>query len=474
VETVRQVVEGVVRARNMRRPGFVALAVLWLGPLSAIAADKPRLVVLTDIGEDPDDQQSLTRLLVHANEFDIEGLIATASGTPGKKEPEVVRPHLIRQIVEAYGKVQPNLRKHHPDFPEAKVLLDRVQAGSPKRGMESVGAGKDTDGSHWIISVVDRADDRPVNVTVWGGPTELAQALWRVRNDRTPDQLKAFVRKLRVYSIGHQDDTGPWIIKEFPDLFYVLSKAPEGRDKREGGYRGMYLGGDESLTSREWVDRHVRKDHGPLGALYPVTGMWTAPNPHATLKEGDTPSWFYFLPVGLGDPAQPTWGGWGGRFKHVVGGRFEDSRDTVNGITDARATVWRWRPAYQNEFAARMDWCVKAPKDSNHPPVPAIEGFPADVSGRSVALFPRAGERFDLSATGSTDPDANKLSYRWFVYREAGTYDGNVKLDGTDKKDATVNVPANAKEKTIHVVLEVTDDGSPALTRYRRAILKVR
>lgn len=454
----------------MRWWHVIAPAVLGLASLTAFGADKPRLVVLTDIGEDPDDQQSMIRLMVHANEFEIEGLIASASGTPGKKEPEVVRPHLIREIVEAYGKVQPNLRKHHPDFPEAKLLLDRIKAGNPKRGVQSLGAGKDTDGSNRIISVVDRADGRPVHVTIWGGPTELAQALWRVRNGRTPEQVRAFVRKLRVYSIGHQDDTGPWINKEFPDLFYILSKAPEGRDKREGGYRGMYLGGDESLTSREWVDRHIRKDHGPLGALYP-TGTWTAPNPHGTLKEGDTPSWFYFLPTGLSDPAHPEWGSWGGRFKPAAGGRYEDARDTVNGITDARATVWRWRPVFQNEFAGRMEWCVKGPKEANHPPVAVINN---DTTGKALMLEAKAGDQVRLSAAGSTDPDGDALSYRWFVYREAGTYDGDAKLEGADKAEAVLRVPPDAITKSIHLVLEVTDGGSPPLTRYRRAIVAVR
>src|SRR6516162_7352051 len=129
----------------------LALSLLFavLGSLSA-AADKPRLVVLTDIGEDPDDQQSMIRLMVHANEFDIEGLIASASGTPGKKGPEVVRPQLIREIVEAYGKVQPNLVRHRPDFPEAKTLLERIKAGNPVRGTASLGDDKDTDGSKWI------------------------------------------------------------------------------------------------------------------------------------------------------------------------------------------------------------------------------------------------------------------------------------------------------------------------------------
>jgi Protein of unknown function (DUF1593) len=450
---------------------IAALGLAFLFLINASAADKPRLVVLTDIGEDPDDQQSLIRLMVHANEFEIEGLIASASGTPGKKEPEVVRPHLIREIVEAYGKVQPNLVKHHPDFPEARTLLDRVKSGNPKRGVGSLGEGKDTDGSNWIIRVVDRVDERPVNVVIWGGPTELAQALWRVRNDRTPEQLKAFLNKLRVFAIGHQDDTGPWIIKELPGLFYILSKAPDGRDKREGAYRGMYLGGDESLTSRAWVDSHVRKDHGPLGALYPVTGMWTAPNPHSTLKEGDTPSWLYFLTFGPGDAAHPEWGSWGGRFRHVAGGRYEDARDTVNGVTDARATVWRWRPAFQNEFAARMDWCVKSPKQANHAPV---AGFRKDVSGKVVTLDAKPGDRVRLLAAGSTDPDGDALSYRWFAYHEAGTYPGEAMVDDAEKEEATLSVPADAVGKSIQVVLEVTDAGSPPLTRYRRIVIDVR
>jgi len=450
---------------------IAALSLTFLLLSNAVAADKPRLLVLTDIGEDPDDQQSMIRLMVHTNECETEGLIASASGTPGKKGPEVVRPQLIREIVEAYGKVQPNLVKHHPDFPEARTLLGRIKSGNPKRGVGSLGEGKDTEGSNWIIRVGDRADDRPLNIVIWGGPTELAQALWRVRNDRTPDQVKASLKKLRVYSIGHQDDTGPWINKEFPDLFYILSKAPEGRDKREGAYRGMYLGGDESLTSRAWVDSHVREEHGPLGALYPVIGMWTAPNPHATLKEGDTPSWLYFLPIGLSDPAQPTWGSWGGRFRHAAGGRFEDARDAVDGVTDARATVWRWRPAFQSEFAARMDWCVKSPKEANHPPVAA---FRKDVSGKVITLDAKPGDRVKLSAAGSSDPDGDALSFRWFVYREAGSYAGDAKLEWADKEDSTLQVPADAAGKSVHVVLEVIDSGLPPLTRYRRIVINVR
>lgn len=49
---------------------------------------KPRLLVLTDIGGDPDDQQLMIRLMTYANEFEIEGLIASATGTPGEVKEE--------------------------------------------------------------------------------------------------------------------------------------------------------------------------------------------------------------------------------------------------------------------------------------------------------------------------------------------------------------------------------------------------
>jgi hypothetical protein len=238
---------------------------------------------------------------------------------------------------------------------------------------------------------------------------------------------------------------------------------------REGAYRGMYLGGDESLTSREWVDAHVRKDRGPLGALYP-TKTWTAPNPHSCLKEGDTPSWLYFLPTGLSDPAHPEWGCWGGRFRPVGGGLYRDATDTVGKVTDARATVWRWRPAFQADFAARMAWCVSPARGANHPPLPVLNG---DKGGGVMELQARPGEAVKLTAAGSSDPDGDRLSFRWFVYPEAGTYARDVPLSDATAETTTLTVPAGAAGTTVHVILEVTDGGEPALTRYRRAVIRV-
>ena len=140
---------------------------------------------------------------------------------------------------------------------------------------------------------------------------------------------------------------------EFPGMFYILSKAPAGRDRREGTFRGMYLGGDMALTSRVWIDANVRNT-GPLGALYPIKTS-TAPNPHACLKEGDTPSWFFFLPAGGNDPADPSKPGWGGTYQLAPDGWYRDL-PAEDGV-DPRESVSRWRADFQRDFARRMGWC---------------------------------------------------------------------------------------------------------------------
>jgi hypothetical protein len=139
-------------------------------------------------------------------------------------------------------------------------------------------------------------------------------------------------------------------------------------------------------------------------------------------------------------------------------------------VTDARATVWRWRPAFQADFAARMAWCVKPAKGANHPPVPVLNGD----KGLGVAeLEARPGEKVKLSATGSSDPDGDRLSFCWFVYPEAGTYAKDVPLSDVTAETTALTLPADTAEKTVHVVLEVTDGGEPALTRYRRIVIGV-
>jgi hypothetical protein len=118
----------------------------------------------------------------------------------------------------------------------------------------------------------------------------------------------------------------------------------------------MYLTGDETLTSREWIEANVRS-RSPLGALYPIK-TYTAPNPHTCMKEGDAPSWLFFLPLGGNDPRDPTKPGWGGRYQLRPDGRWGDL-PAAPGF-DPRETVSRWRPDFQSDFAKRAVWAVPA------------------------------------------------------------------------------------------------------------------
>lgn len=331
------------------------MAAAVLSILEAAEPVRPKLLVLTDIGGDPDDQQSLIRLMLYANQFRIEGLIASASGTPGELKESVTRTDLIRKTVNAYGIVLPNLQQHETGWPTEQSVLSTIKAGNPLRGRSHIGSGHDTEGSKWIIRGVDNATQSdPLNITVWGGQTDLAQALWTVKNQRTPEAFQSFVKKIRVYDIADQDGIAHWMNKEFSGMFYILNKAPKGKDKRAASFRGMYLGGDESFTSREWIEAHIR-NKGPLGQLYP-TKTWTAPNPHACMKEGDTPSWFFFLPKGGNQPEDPTQPGWGGQFRKMPDGWYHDL-DAED--LDPRTTVSKWRPTFQKDFAKRMSWCLE-------------------------------------------------------------------------------------------------------------------
>ena len=433
---------------------------------------KNRLLVLTDITSlaagvrEPDDGQSLIRLLLYANQLDIEGLVAASNLGHG----QTTRPALIHQAIEAYAKVRPNLLAHDAAYPEAGALAACVHAGQPLAGpqvpvTESIGDNKDTDASRFIISLVDKADPRPLWVAVWGGTADLAQALWRTRQTRTTPQLAAFVAKLRVHAIGDQDSTGVWIKANFPDLFYIT---------RRYGIRGMYRGGDESLVSSAWVRANVL-GHGALGDLYPDYhggDIWGRVH---GIKEGDTPSFLGLIPNGLGDPSiegwQPNWGGWGGRFQKsdASGLRWEDATDKWPGMERDRdprmATVYRWRPAWQADFAARLDWCAQAPRTANHPPLAHIEG--------PLRRTAKPGEAIVLDARASRDPDGDALSFEWMVYREAGSFDGAVTIENATLSLARFVAPRVAKPSEVHVILTVRDNGTPPLRAYQRVIVTI-
>jgi hypothetical protein len=455
------------------------MVALWLG--SALAAEKPRVFVLTDIENEPDDAMSMVRFLVYANQWDVEGLVATTSVHQQKS----VAAWRIREIVDAYGKVRDSLELHEKGFPTAEALRTVIAEGRPDFGMHAVGKGMDSGGSELLIAAADRKDPRPLWVPVWGGPNVLAQALWKVRETRSDKQLRAFVAKLRVYTISDQDDSGPWIRKNFPGLFYIVSPGFHAVDSyRHATWTGISsrnaAGADYSIVDNAWLDTHIRAK-GPLGAQYPRVEY---------LMEGDTPSFLFLLNNGLNAPEHPDWGGWGGRYELYTPRMrkwfaepetrpiWSDAEDETQGVDGKRynnnqATIWRWRQAYQNDFEARMDWTVKPAADANHPPVAAL--------GHAAALGAKPGARVNLSARGSSDPDGDGLSYEWFYYPEAGTFTeaagrgARVAVEHAHEAEASFILPADFyRAGTLHFILAVTDDGTPALTRYRRVIVDVK
>jgi hypothetical protein len=480
---------------------------------------KSRVIVMTDIANEPDDQMSMVRFLVYANRFDVEGLVATTSTWMKNK----VRPDVLLTMLDAYATVQPNLLKHQPGFPAPAALKRVVVAGQPAYGMAAVGPDKPSAGADLILAAADRADARPLWVLAWGGANTLAQALLQARTTRTPAQLASLVSKLRVYAISDQDDAGPWLRREFPALHYiVMPSTPDGDQYYLATWTGISgdrfyknaPGADFTTFTDAWVNANIR-GKGPLGKLYPFP---------CCIHEGDTPAFLGLIDNGLASFMSPTYGGWGGRYvwrqfhgepraAWTQGGDSypgrDNSRDTITGsdgktYTSDQATVWRWRSAFQHDFAARMDWTIADVAQANHNPEVVVNGEP----GRAPLLLKAVvGTPVELDAAGTRDPDGHRLTYTWFFYPEAGTgipgrpvsAGGVVPVAGSAEAGAggippapaggprepdprvTVQNPNNAKATVVpraaglaHIILAVEDDGSPSLTAYRRIILEIR
>ena len=243
--------------------------------------------------------------------------------------------------------------------------------------------------------------------------------------------------------------------------------------------------------SNRWLAQHIQQGHGPLGAVYPdvAWGM-----------EGDTPSFLSLIPNGLNNPEHPDWGGWGGRYElykpdfanmkkgssgvpqvpetrdiwtdaadnytAFVHGEFGAAAkpDSTN-FNDNKVTIWRWREDFQNDFAARMNWCTKDYKNANHAPVPVVK--------QGEAITVRSGETFSLDGSASFDPDGDNFSLLWFDYPEAGTYKKPVKVFPVNYPGVSITAPEVDKTVTLHIILKVTDKGTPKLSGYKRIIATV-
>ncbi|KAL2841659.1 hypothetical protein BJX68DRAFT_271082 [Aspergillus pseudodeflectus] len=459
---------------------------------------KPRVFILTDITNEPDDAESFVRYLTYSNQFQTEGVVATTSTWLKNK----VAPENLHEIIDAYELVVDNLNSHaHPSspYPSAQEMRDLVRSGPPVYGMAAV----DDDiplspGGELLLERLQADNDQPLWVLIWGGSNVLAQVLYRIRDRPDAAQLRA---KLRVYAISDQDDTGAFIRLRWPEIFYICSVHGWSQYPNaawtgiSGEHTGEQGGPDGSKVTHEWIKDNIQI--GPLGAAYP-TFMF--------IPEGDTPTFLYLIQNGLGVPEEPSYGSWGGRYLPVnVGklgyprGHFADAADEVVGIDGRRfrsnrATIWRWRNTFQEDFAARMQWTLTGDFSKvNHHPVILINGEAPGI--QPIFFEAAAGSTITLDASLTHDPDGDDLCFHWFQYREPSatqTYhttkevaELGIKALNDTKTKVEVSVPPwerscmVIREKTplekgplLHLILEVKDSGSPPLTSYRRVIIQ--
>ncbi len=422
---------------------------------SHAASGRLRIIIETDAGGDPDDEQSLVRFLLYANEWDVEGIIANRpeARRGENKNPERTGLGIVQRMIDAYGACYPKLIQHDARYPKPELLRQRTVAGYNSTD-EAV---------NLIIAAIDAPDPRPVWYSDWGtdhgGATNnLRRALDKVLRERGPEGYATFKSKLRLSSANafgaHTTDSQP------PFSFWIDTWRPELNRLR--WYHRF-----SALTSQAGgfdIERDVRSEHGPLGALYPTnTTHWC--------KEGDTASFLYLVPNGLGDPAHPEWGSWAGRYgaNETFPGKpyfWANQVDAWNGSTNRDNTLRRWAVHLQNDFAARLDWCVNDFTGANHPPHPRIAG--------ALHRTAKPGERVILNAAESSDPDKHALKFEWVHYAEAGTLNAAIEIAGSSTSEASFVVPPSARTgETIHVALMVTDSGVPALTRYQRVVVTI-
>ncbi|KAF2711874.1 DUF1593-domain-containing protein [Pleomassaria siparia CBS 279.74] len=464
---------------------------------------KPRVFILSDISNEPDDAESLCRYLLYANQFETEGLVACTSTWMKNK----VCPEDMEKIIDAYAGAVENLNKHvNPDwqYPPAEHLKGLIRKGPETYGMTALaGDAPLSPGAELLYSRVIAPSNQPLWVLCWGGTNVLAQVLLKIDDNFEPEDSRRLMSRIRVYAISDQDDTSAWIRNNFSDIFYIASVHGWNQyglaawtgisgDKFYGFDQG---GPDFTKMEKGWIKDNIQI--GPLGSAYPDVKY---------IAEGDTPSFLYLIQNGLGVSEFPEYGSWGGRYVRtdaslsgLNSNHYSDAVDRVKGLdgktyTSNHATIWRWRDAFQNDFAARIQWTLHDDvTKANHHPVITLN----DATGiQPVRIDAEAGSTVTLDASKTYDPDANdRLTFTWYHYRDPTAIqwwvDAEVselmikKLDDEGRKvEVTLPPPEKcsvdlftrqpvAKGQLLHLILEVKDDGVPSLTSYRRVLIQV-
>ncbi len=468
--------------------------------------EKNRLVILADMGNEPDEEQQMTHMLMYANEFDIEGLIAV-TGKYLRKDPQ---PELFYKLIEGYDKVVDNLRIHADGWPETSYLLGTVREGQYRYGIQDTAIGrKSSSGSKLIEEIMAKPDPRPIYIVVNAGSNTLAQALIDFEAKHSKEDFQTALEKLRVFENGSQDNAGAWICSKYPSINWIRSNyqtycygGPSIDGMVDNSGKQNELGPHtwepyaySGLGQHQWALEHIKGNHGPLGRLWPIRQF--RGGGVSFLEGGGTIPWLGLVNKGLYDINHPHWGGWSGLFSREKEKNYWSKHSDISVDEEKVAPfyvykempdtwtnpengdiyedsifspVWRWRRAFYNDFVCRMDWCQEDYENANHNPTAAIDG---DVSNRILVKKVKAGSKVTFDASASSDPDKDEIAYRWYNYKEAGTYDGETSLSGIEDPKVELTIPKDAKGSEIHLILEVRDRSEIAsLFDYRRIILQ--
>jgi hypothetical protein len=454
------------------------------------ANDKPRIIVTSD-GE-IDDECSIVRFLLYANEFKIEGIV-TSSSQYHWYGHRWAGNNWLDPYLEAYSEVYSNLILHDDEYPLPEYLKSITFLGNigNEGEMDSI-----TPGSQHIAKVLlDESDDQPIWLQAWGGPNTIARALKTIEEEH-PQRMDEVAKKIRFFFIWEQDSTYQAYIRphwgkyEIPT---IISDQFEAIAYRWKNCQPMEM---HQYFVGAWMKENILENHGPLCSLYKAHKDGDNEFDDGDFRsEGDSPAFMHLIGTGLQNLESPDWGGWAGRYiwvrentwldpVPVKGYEYPEGRwytktawgrnSSRHGATAANnknhkeyfKSIWRWSDAFQNDFAARADWCVKSYQEANHQPVVKLD--------HRLDLSSKPGLTIQLSAKGTYDPDGDQLIYNWWHYKEASNYQGEIEIKNADTRDVTLVLPDSiTKETTLHIVCEVKDNGLPQLTRYKRVIIKV-